>query len=135
MATSNANVRKAIITILKADTTLKTLLGNVDGRIKRFQPVGQEQAPMLTYYLYDSAPGVMGRHNVFIQFDAWTTYADGQVRTADDILERVHTILTNQAMLAQGLDAWAYRTRGPMDMPTGMDTVIRQMAEYRIHVN
>lgn len=130
------NVRAAVMAVLTADSTLQTLLGGA-GRITRFQPPKTEQLPSLTYYLSDRRPGSMQQHTVYIQFDVWTTSQSGSIGTGDDVLERVNTLLTQPALLAAipSVDATVFRERGPMDLPSGMDAVIRQMSEYRFTVN
>lgn len=112
MATSElTTLRRAIVTILSADATIRTLCGRTSGLVVLWDSIAAAKRPVIAYMTAASVRtgGAGHRRRVTVLLAAFA-----QGNTSQDLVEaltrRVREILTNPAFKAQGIDATVVST-------------------------
>lgn len=97
---------EAVVTIVTADSTMRTLCGRSTGLIVPWGDIGSATLPVITYQLVN-ADQVGGLGDVRMVLMTFTAFSEGNnaKANANALMERLEQLLVYQNLAGQGLDA------------------------------
>jgi len=101
---------EALVTIVNADATMRTLCGRSTGLVAPWQDIGTATFPIIVYQLLVMVEGG-GLGDERTGTYTFTAFSEGNnaKANANAIMERLEQLVTYNALFAQGLDAAATR--------------------------
>lgn len=99
-------VRNAVVALLSADATMRTLCGRTGGIVVPWGTVASAKRPVLAYLLSSNAGigGAGNRRSVQVFLGAFAQ-GNGAMDTVEALTRRAREVLTHTAFMTQGLDA------------------------------
>lgn len=128
---------EAVVAIVNADATMRTLCGRSTGLIVPWQDIGGLTLPVVVYQLVtaDQTGGLGDTRLITLTFTAWSEGNHAKAN-ANALMERLEQVLVFQNLAGQGLDAAEQRwtRRGIAESPLGSRNVRRADGDLQVWI-